>query len=145
MKTLKEIIVERKCRKGPPAGTTKHGAYWLACEPIMTRSAGSASASQEAPSVIYELQLRHFRSGEVRAVIHRNVWRQGGTQSGAAQDWGDANAVLGCSTIEEVVVALKGISMNDSAVVEDYLIPRDIAKRLRDLGLPDSAPAPDEV
>jgi hypothetical protein len=145
MKTLKEIIVERKCRKGTPAGTTKRGAYWLACEPITTRASGSDGVGQNPPRVIYELHLRHFRSGEVRAVIHRNVWHQSGSQSAVGQDWADANAVVDCSTIEEVVVALKGISLNDSPVVEDYLISREIAKRLRELGLPDSAPAPDEV
>jgi hypothetical protein len=145
MKTLKEIVIDRKCRKGIAAGTTKRGAFWLACEPIKTRAAGGDGIGLNAPRVIYDLQLRHFRSGEVRAVIRRDSWHQDGSNGATSQDWGDANAVLDCSTIEEVVVALKGTSLFNSPVVEDDLVGRDLTARLRELGLPDAERAPDEV
>jgi hypothetical protein len=145
MKTLKEIVIDRKCRKGTAVGTTKHGAFWLACEPIKTRAAGGDGVGLNAPKVIYELHLRHFRTGEVRAVIRRDAWHQNGSNSGAGQDWGDANAVLDCRTIEEVVVALKGTSLYDSPVIEDHFIARDVTARLRELDLPDAERAPDEV
>jgi hypothetical protein len=145
LKTLKEIVIERKCRKGIAAGTTKLGAYWLACEPIKTRTAGGDGVGLNAPRVTYELHLRHFRAGEVRAAIRRDSWHQDGSNGATSQDWGEANAVLDCRTIEEVMVALKGTSLFNSPVIEDGAVGRDLTARLRELGLPDAERAPDDV
>jgi hypothetical protein len=145
MKTLKEIIIERKCRKGAAAGTTKRGAYWLACEPIITREAGGDGIGQNAPDITDSIELRHFRDDNVRAVIHRDAWHQNGAHGGAGDGWMDASGVLNCSTIEEVLVVLKGTALAESPVVNQYSADKTLIPALRELGLPDAAPGPDEV
>ena len=70
MKTLKEIIVETKCRKGESDGTTKQGAFWFACDEILIRSFGGDGVGQSSTDLRNYLQLRHYRNGEVKAVVN---------------------------------------------------------------------------
>ncbi len=144
MKTLKELIADRKCRKGAAAGTTKRGAYWLACEPIKIRSYGGDGIGQSAPDIDHHLELRHYRSGEIRAMVCRNARHQ---NSGTSTRYSPAE-LLDCTTSEQVIVALKGSQVEcgydySEHAYSDYFAD-SLTKTLAALGMPDSEPAPDE-
>src|SRR3990167_5117905 len=106
MKTLKEIVEDCHCRKGKSDGITKRGAYWLAWDPIVCRRSGGTGCGQSSPDVTYYLLLRHFRSGEVRPIIHREAWHQNSAYSGAGDTYNSIPELLECTTIEQVVSIL---------------------------------------
>lgn len=139
MKTLKELIEIRKCRKGESTGTTKQGAFWLACDPILIRSFGGDGIGQSGTDLKNYLQLRHYRSGEVKAVVNFHGWHQ---------NYGTSNSyrtvpILDCTTVEDVIVILKGISEDETAAYSDWGQDK-LTAALTDLGMVESAPAPDE-
>ena len=140
MKTIKELIIAAKCRKGEAAGTTKHGAFWLAAEPICVGGGGGDGIGQSAPNIDHFLQMRHYRDGTVKAMIHRSSWHQ---NHGQHESYKDAPELLGCSTIEEVFVALKGIEIEDRPVYAAFAKDK-IEKAMSEFGLAKAAPAPDE-
>ena len=145
MSTLKDLVVATRCRKGPAAGTTKRGAYWVVCGPIKLRGCGGDGIGNNGADVNFYLYLRHYRSGEVQATIERSSWHQ---NHGARSSWDSCPAILECATIEEVIVALKGHRFgndgwNDSAY-SDYH-QDDLTAALAALGLPETVAAPDEV
>jgi len=138
MKTLKEVIVESKCRKGPSAGTTKRGAFWLFVEPTKIRRYGGDGIGQSGADCTNYLELRHYRDGTVAAVIHGHYWRQNGS---APDDWLRCDSLLECTSIEQLIVALKGLSFADGS----HVFSDDFADKLGMLGLPEAEPAPDEA
>lgn len=140
MKTIKELIIAAKCRKGEAYGTTKHGAFWLAVAPINIGGGGGDGIGQSAPNVDHFLQLRHYRDGVVKAMIHRSSWHQ---NHGHHESYKDAPELLGCSTIEEVFVALKGMEVDDRPVYAAFAKER-IEKAMAEFGLPMATPAPDD-
>lgn len=144
MKTLQECVESVKCRKGQATGTTKRGAYWLACEPIKIRSFGGDGIGNSAASCTHYLELRHYRTGEVRATIHADYWHQ----NGAKPDVYQSAPILECTTVEQVIVALKGESIgNDDwkdSVYSDYFEDK-LTEALTGLGLAESEPAPDDA
>ena len=145
-KTLKELIIEAKCRKGEAHGTTKRGAYWC---PFVERGdhfaciggGGSDGIGQNAPNVDVFLDFRHYRDGTVSAVITRSSWHQ---NHGTSTAFTRADNLLGCTNVEEVIVALKGMEIDESPVLRGFGEPK-VTKALVDIGVPLSAPAPDEV
>lgn len=145
MKTLKELIIDKKCRKGESSGTTKRGAFWLAAEPCKIRSYGGDGVGQNSPDRWHKLHLRHFRSGEVQAIIHCESWHQNGSYSGGGESsWFDVSRILECSTIEDVIVCLKSENCGETHAYADFFREK-LEAELEILGLPRSLPAPDEV
>lgn len=156
MKTLYQAIVDRKCRTGKAKGTTSYGAYWLACDPIEIRQFGGDGIGNSGASVTMYLLLRHYRSGLVQASIHRDAWHQNGSHSGGGDAWETldkvsdgqrADGFLGVTTVEDAIVALKKYRFGEgdySQAVYSDGCEEELTKALVSLGLPESAPAPDE-
>lgn len=145
MKTLKEIIAGLKIRKGTAHGTNKHGAFWTISGDdffARIRRTGGDGIGQSTPDVSYYLDFRHFRNGEISAMVYRDAWHQNGAYCGAGKTWQNVSEVLEAQTIEQVVVILKGIEIDGSPVCGSN--PVDLIESLRKLGLPEAEPAPDE-
>lgn len=146
--TVREAIEQAHCRQGKAAGTTKDGAYWLACEAIPLRSYGGDGIGQSAPSMTSELELRHYRNGMVRARCHFTSWHQNGSYSGGGDSqYVGADKILGCETAEDVIVALKdlryGAGYDSGTPVYGY--GAHVAECLAALGIREAAPTPDEA
>lgn len=146
MQTLKELVVASRCRKGEAVGTTRRGAYWLACKPILIRSYGGDGVGNSAADVRHFLVLRHFRDGQVTSVIHYHWWHQNG---GGPGDSYHAVDLLECTTVEQVICKLKGtrIDLDDDWSEHAYSDFRkeELEESLTALGMPVSEPAPDEA
>lgn len=139
MKTLKELIVAARCRKGAASGITSEGAYWFACEPIIIRRFGGDGIGCSDADRKNLLQLRHYRNGTVSALVNAMAWHQNYATTSRHQL---VASVLGCTTVEEVIACLKGRS-SDDVLYEDYC-EHWLADALSALGLPAAAPSPDE-
>jgi hypothetical protein len=146
MKTLATLIAEKKCRKGAADGTTKKGAYWLATPPITLRDFGGDGIGNAAANQKVKLYLRHFRNGEVAAVLAWSSWHQNG---GRDTVWQPCSELLDCTTIEDIVVVLKAtkITEHDTGYQINAFSDHcsDNLDSLSDLGLPSAAPSPDDV
>lgn len=138
MKTVKQAIEQAKIRKGPADGTTKRGAYWM--RSILVRHFGGDGIGTSSPDMKMYLDLRHYRSGEVAAIGHYHAWHQ---NHDAQDDYEQIPAVLDAVTAEDVIVALKGARVMDTAVYSDRFEAKLIAF-FAGLGIPAAAPAPDE-
>ena len=150
MKTLKELVEAQKSRKGKSTGTTKRGAYWLVGDPLKIRSYGGDGIGQNSPDHKHFLELRHFRSGEVRATIQFESWHQNGSYSGAGNSYHDVSEILNCTTVEDVIVALKSKTVRGRFVGDDVGVnvysdsfADKLSERLTELGMVESLPAPD--
>ena len=137
MKTLKELIEAQRCRKGKSAGTTKQGAFWLVCAPIWIRSFGENGIGNNAPDYRNYLQLRHYRSGEIKAVVNSRAWHQ---NHGEENSYRSVPPILDCTTIEDVIVVLK-----DSFDAYSDSFETELVASLSGLGMVESAPAPDSA
>lgn len=149
VKAVKELVIGLKCRKGPAAGTTKHGAFWHALrtptyegsselvDGVLIRSYGGDGVGQNRPDLKAYLELRHYRNGEVGAVVRVHSWHQ---NSGSSDRWTRVDEVLLCETIEEIIVVLKQMDETVYGDSTNKLEPALVA-----LGLPVSAPSPDEA
>ena len=140
MQTLKELIEAKKCRKGKSVGITSDGAYWLAVEPVMIRSYGGDGIGNSGTDWKHYLQLRHYRSGTVEAVIHARGWHQ---------NRGDLNeyysAPIGdCETVEYVIARLKYMKCGESKAYCDGWQP-ELTAALASIGMAESLPSPDEA
>jgi hypothetical protein len=101
--TLREILVSRRIRKGPPYQVTPDGEYWL-LRIKLNRIRGD-SRDQGIGVVTHYLDLRHYRSGAVRAYVTREAWHE--AKIGIATVRTRADNVLNATTIEEIVVAVQ--------------------------------------
>lgn len=143
MKTLKDIAIERKSRKGAARATTPDGAYWLPIR-VKLMAAGGDGIGQSAASHQYYLTVRHYRSGDVRAYVEDEGYHQ---NNGSWTVRTRCSEVLDATNHEELLIALKK-SHFDPDDGEPYRV------RVSELGearlekeipeLPDSPPAPDE-
>lgn len=140
MKTLKELIIETKCRRGKSAGTTKRGAYWEASESIMIRNYGGDGIGNNSTDWKNFLELRHYRSGEVQAVVNYHGWHQ----NRGTTDRYRSVPILDCATVEDVIVVLKGVNCEDEAAYSDSFEDR-LTAGLAALGMAECEPAPDEI
>jgi len=143
--TLSEIIESQHCRRGKAAGTTKHGAFWNACENICIRSYGGDGIGQNASDKAHDLQLRHYRDGRVKATVRVWTWHQ---NHGHHHTYVAVPSVLACDTVEGVIVALKAIRVDDQygdgvPAYSDYQQDA-LTAALVALGMPLAAPAPDD-
>lgn len=137
--TLKDLVVSKKCRKGKAAGITKNGAFWDATEKVMIRSYGGDGIGNNAPDWRHFLHLRHFRNGDVKAVVQVTGWHQ----NGCDKDEYRTVDITSCTTVEDVVVALKNASAGSLSVYSDNFQP-ELTEMLVKLGLAETVPAPDE-
>jgi hypothetical protein len=146
MKTLSELIVDQKSRKGKSAGTTRKGAYWLAGE-VKIRAYGGDGIGQSGADCSKRLQLRHFRDGDTQAVIRSSSWHQ---NYGTSTDYASVPALLDCTTAEQVIVILKQTRVRDDEngyadnAYSDHF-EDELTAMLSGIGLPESEPAPDEA
>jgi hypothetical protein len=143
MKTLKDLIISARFRKGTAHGTTKRGAYWTQNEDnyfCCTRRAGGEGIGQSGPDIKYGLDFRHFRSGEVHAVIVCEAYHQ---NTGKSEITVNSDGLLGATTAEDVIIALKGIDMDGNPVLSKSR-EEELTQELVRFGLPACAPAPDE-
>lgn len=145
MKTLKEIIIDQKLRKGPSHGMTKNGAFWT-FNPTqyfsVLRRSGGDGIGNSSPDITFFLEFRHFRSGEVRAEIIRKSWHQ---NDGERISYTNGNAVLDAQTVEDVIVALKGIKTSEGESIVSSNKEEGITEDFVALGMPIALPAPDEI
>ena len=161
MKTLKEMIEATKCRKGKASGTNKRGAWWLAVDGseyagesgLLIKSGGGDGIGQSATTYRVYLQLRHYRHGDVGAVVLWYGWHQnqGDTYSyttlahcRADTDPAElgGSKILIAKTIEDVVVALKAAD-TDNACYSDTCYD-ELRDGLSGIGMPEAEQGPDE-
>ena len=142
-KTLRDIIIARKTRKGEADNITKDGAYWETA--INLQNGGGNGIGNNGSSVTHYLEVRHYRNGELRGYLNRHLWHQ---NDGTTHQRTRADNLLDCSTIEELIQTAKKHKIesvyDDSYEIE---ISNEGEKRLCE-GLPEmpaSEPAPDEV
>lgn len=139
-KTIKQLIEDKKCRKGPPAGITKSGAYWLAIHPIEIRSYGGDGIGQNDASLDNTLILRHYRDGGVFATVAFKSWHQ---NRGSRTEHVTVNSILDCTTVEQVIVALKSMSLDDCEAYSDRCQSK-LEAELSAIGLESRESGPDE-
>lgn len=144
--TLREHVIALKGRKGPADKITKDGAYWNVIK-IDTDWDGGDGIGQALPSIKYGLQVRHYRSGDVRAYLYKHTWHQ---NTGSNTERVRCDEILDCVTTEEVIciITSKTIDQEAQSYGESGLFPvcdkgrRDLEEKL---GLPVSLPSPDEI
>ena len=139
MKTLKEIAIARKSRNGPAARITHDGAYWLAAEPLIASGGGDGVGQNSAHSKYY-LDIRHYRSGDLRAYISCHSWHQ---NDGDTVERTRADDCLEAPTIEDLIACIMGHQISDYDDMRDHHIYRDeLIKEFLEMAI--SLPAPDE-
>jgi hypothetical protein len=140
MKTLKELIEATKCRKGSAAATTKRGAYWLAADPIKTRSFGGDGIGQSDADCSCELHLRHYRTAGVSAIVVSESWHQ---NYGTSRTYTPVD-ILDCTTVEYVIARLLGTTDAAGNAIYTAWGEDNLTAALTALGLPDAMPSPDD-
>lgn len=145
--SMKERVEAMHCRRGPATGTTKRGAYWLATEPIEIRSYGGDGIGNSAVDCRHWLELRHYRSGEVSAVIFVRRWHQNGANPG--DSYHGVDEILDCDYAECVIVLLKGMRVDTGYDMREHAYSDrfgpSLTAALTGLGLPACEPSPDET
>ena len=137
---LKELVRARKCRKGNPYATTAQGAFWLPCGEIQIRSFGGTGDGNSEPLRNNYLQLRNFRDGQVKAAVKfQSIHKDIGTQNAYYNVDIDC-----CSTVEDVIIKLKGVSYKGMSAYSDQF-KGNLTNALKALGMIESLPGPDEV
>lgn len=144
MKTLEELVIESKSRKGVADGTTKNGAFWIAGRAVI-RSYGGDGIGQSSTHWKHHLHLRHYRNGEVKAVVHICGYHQ---NNGDTDIYRTVN-ILHCETVEDVITVLKGVThqrndMDDGVAIYSNWGEDVLTGMLTGLGLLDCLTAPDE-
>jgi hypothetical protein len=144
MKTLKDIIVDRKTRKGESTRITKDGAYWETA--ILFAAEGGDGIGQASSDVSWYLEIRHYRDGHLRGYVNRHTWHQ---NDGDTNNRTRSDDVLNCTTIEELIVTMQHHVISYDWGREDTPIEvRDWGRGKLAEGLPEipeSEKAPDEI
>ena len=140
--TLKQIIIDRKTRKGESTKITKDGAYWQTS--VKFDGGGGDGIGCSGAEVGWYLEVRHYRDGHLRAYINRYTWHQ---NEGSTNTRTRADDLLECRTQEELIANMQKHSISDdyrgNEPVEVGGWGRGkIAKALPEL--PDSEKSPDE-
>jgi hypothetical protein len=141
MSNIRSAIRLAKCRKGEAVAKTKRGSYWLACDRIKIRDFGGDGIGQSAADKKHHLELRHYRDDTVSTKIIGHYWHQNGAGNDRIID---ADVLLDCETVEDVICKLKGMSVGGNHAYSD-MFESDLTDALTGLGLAESAPAPDET
>jgi hypothetical protein len=108
MKTLKEIVIEMKSRKGKPDGVTKDGAYWEAVK-FDFANLGGDGIGQSGDSINDYIVVRHYRLGEVRCYLERHFWHQ---NTGTDIEKTRADKLLECTNLEEIKQLVATVKIN---------------------------------
>ena len=141
MRTLKELIVAARCRKGEPAGIDAAGEWWQAGSTVKSARSGGDGIGNSAPSVRCDLQMRHYRTGSVVVGVLVERWHQ---NVGTRSEWVPLPGIEESQTSADVVSFLmrwnecRGLTVL-SAWCQNYVV-----EELGGFGLPASAPGPDE-
>jgi len=140
MKTLEEIMLARKCRKGPATDITPKGAYWVASMIRLNYRGYDGYNGSMGGDVKEILVIRHFRSGALLAAIKVVNWHQ---NTGTMVEEIRCDEVLKCTTIEELICTLKCVQNADG---ENFSVSEAGAENLaaKLIGLPAALPSPDE-
>lgn len=139
-KTLNELLVAQKARKGKSTGVTKRGAFWLVIKPIKIRSYGGDGIGQSRHSLWHNLEFQHFRNGEMDAKIVVNSWHQ---NDGDNSQTFDVSEILDVTNVEDLIAMLKGKECGETHAYSDRY-EADLTSSMRSLGLSDFPPGPDE-
>lgn len=142
--TLENIIRARKVRKGKASGITSSGAYWDAWSdgehPIVAAYGGDGVGNSPADVRVF-LKGRHYRCGAVVVGVLRVTWHQ---NTGHKSHWEPVHALNSATTAEDVVVALSNASLDDAPIRITELGRERIEAFCRSIGMPVSAPSPDD-
>lgn len=134
-KTLKELVEERRCRKGRPDGTSAEGGYWLAAEPILIYERRHNCDYDER-----YLHLRHHRDGAVRVVV---VERGKAGWGKWAYDSASLDHLAEARSVEEVEAwLLREVDTAGRVVLSRQCVP-GLYAALQGIGLPDALDGPD--
>ena len=138
MSTLKEIIINTRCRKGTAYSIDIDGAYWLPFNYIRLRRTGGDGIGSSARDVEYRLEFRHYRSGEVRAVVHEHSWHQntGSSQVSHTVD------ICDLTTGEDVIRVL--LAFDHECIGRGGYDSQYIIEKLEEIGLKPCDPSPDD-
>jgi hypothetical protein len=151
MKTLADIIIDSKCRKGGADGITSAGAYWLCPQSkiagnrgvkTLIRSYGGDGIGQSCADRRHYLELRHYRGGKVSAVVVATSWHQ---NSGTQETETEINSVLVSTSTEELESALLALEDGNYGPVYVKYCSEKLAALAELIGLPDSGPSPDDA
>jgi len=139
MRTLKELIISARCRKGPAAGIDGSGEWWQAGATIKTSGHGGDGVGNSAPSVRCDLQMRHYRNGTVVVGVLVERWHQ---NTGTRTEWVPMPGIEESQTTADVVASLR--RWNEHQTVLREFCRSGLTDELGQFGLLAHAPAPDE-
>jgi hypothetical protein len=138
MRTLKEIIINTRCRKGAADSIDIDGAYWMPFSPILLRRTGGDGVGSNARDIEYLIEFRHYRSGEVRAVLHEHSWHQ---NTGSSSVYHTID-ICDLNTGEDVIIVL--LAAGHECIGNDGRYSRLLIEKLAHVGLKPCDPSPDE-
>lgn len=138
MSTLKDIILNARCRKGAAYSIDIDGAYWLPFSPIRLRRTGGDGIGNNARDVEYLLEFRHYRSGEVRAAVHEHSWHQ---NTGSSSVYYTID-ICDLTTGEDVIRVL--LAADHECVGNGGRDGQFIIEKLAHVGLKPCDPSPDD-
>ena len=139
MKTLKELIVAARCRKDAAAGIDQSGEWWQAGMTIKTSGHGGDGIGHSAPAVRCDLQMRHYRNGDVVVGVLVERWHQ---NVGTRSEWVPMPGIEAATTGADVVASMLRWNENQT-VLSDWCQSR-LIEQLGEFGLLAYAPGPDE-
>jgi hypothetical protein len=138
---LQDAVKAAKIRKGPAAGIDDTGEFWLIPEPPLIGIHGGDGVGHNASHRKAFLHLRHYRSGHVEAVVRIVSWHQNEKES---HNNVNVSGILSAMTVAEVI---SGLLTREMETCWEFFDPRrtaDLTQWLSGLGIPVSAPSPDE-
>lgn len=135
IKTLTEF---NKTRKGKASGTTKNGSYWIALDIEIIRE--RARDYNRDILMLIEMQIRHFRSGDVIAVVTYTYDNYNLHQS-AFEEF-ESDSIPKCETIEDVIIELKNLGIPEFENVPEGSYTH-LKAALKEYGLSEYASGPD--
>lgn len=144
-KTLGELIVARRCRKGAAIGISPRGAYWHPAKPVTINRAGGDGVGNSACDLTMKLELRNYRSGLVEVVVRVESWHQNTSSRTRVVLNNDLRQVLQATTAEDVIATLLGLGDGHNGPLYSDRFEADLIAWLGGLGLPACLPAPDDV
>lgn len=140
MKTLKQLIIAARCRKDAAAGINEAGEWWQAGPTIKTSGHGGDGVGNNAPAVRCDLQMRHYRNGDVVVGVLVERWHQ---NVGTRTEWVPMPGIEEATTAAEVVAFL--LRWNENQTVFRQFCQTGLTEQLGEFGLLAYAPGPDEV
>jgi hypothetical protein len=138
---LQDAVKAARVRKGPAAGIDDTGEFWVIPEPPLIDIHGSDGVGNNASHRKAFLHLRHYRSGQVEAVVRIVSWHQ---NAGESSKYVNVSGILSGMTAAEVISGLLAREVETCWEFFDPSRTDDLTKWLGGLGIPAAAPSPDE-